>query len=96
LKGNAQNQIQPYVHSDKIELTDVESFIDILEATFGDPNKVGIASPELDKLCQGNREFSQCCAEFQCCMAILGYDVNEKRAALNRGLSWELQARSVC
>jgi small-conductance mechanosensitive channel len=50
LKGNTQNQIQPYVLPDKIKLDNVEALISILEAAFGDPNQVGTASAELDKL----------------------------------------------
>jgi hypothetical protein len=37
LKGNAQNQIQPYVQTDKISLEDIEALIKILEAAFGNP-----------------------------------------------------------
>jgi hypothetical protein len=50
LKGNAQNQIQPYIQTDKISLNDMEALIKILEATFSDPDEVGIASGELDCL----------------------------------------------
>jgi chromosome segregation ATPase len=50
LKGNAQNQIQPYVLPNKIKLDNVEALISILEAAFGDPDQVGTASAELDKL----------------------------------------------
>jgi hypothetical protein len=95
LKGNAQNQIQPYVLSDKINLENVEALISILEAAFGDPDQVGTASAELDKLTQGNKEFSQYYAEFQRLMAILDYDSNAKKAALKRGLSRELQTSLV-
>jgi hypothetical protein len=49
----------------------VEALISILEAAFGDPDQVGTASAELDKLTQGNKEFSQYHAEFQYLMAIL-------------------------
>jgi hypothetical protein len=87
LKGNTQNRIQPYVLPDKIKLEIVESLISILEAAFGDPNQVGTMSVELDKVTQGNKEFSQYYAEFQCLMGILEYDSNAKKAALNRGLS---------
>jgi hypothetical protein len=38
LKGNAYNQIQPYVLPDKINLENVEALISILEAAFGDPD----------------------------------------------------------
>jgi hypothetical protein len=54
LKGNAQNQIQLYVQTDKMSLDKVEALIKILEAAFGNPDKVGMASGELDCLMQGN------------------------------------------
>jgi hypothetical protein len=69
----------------------MEALISILEATFGDPDQVGTVSVELNKLTQGNKEFSQYYAEFQCLMAILDYDSNAKKAALKHGLSQELQ-----
>jgi hypothetical protein len=65
----------------------VELLISILEATFGDPDQVGTVSAELNKLTQGNKEFSQYYVEFQCLMAILDYDSNTKKAALKCGLS---------
>jgi hypothetical protein len=58
LKGNAQNKIQPYVLPDKINLENVEALISILEAAFGNPDQVGTASVEPNKLTQGNKEFS--------------------------------------
>jgi hypothetical protein len=66
-----------------------------LEATFGDPDEVGMASGELDCLMQGNHEFSIYYAEFQWLMAILDYDSKAKKAALKWGLSKELQASLV-
>jgi hypothetical protein len=95
LKGNAQNQIQPYVQTDKISLDDVEALIKILEATFGDPDEVGTASGELDRLTQGNHEFSIYYAEFQRLMAILDYNSKAKKAALKRRLSKEWQASLI-
>jgi hypothetical protein len=65
LKGNDQNQIQPYVQMDNILLDNVEAMIKILEATYGDPNEVRIASAKLDRLSQGNHEFSIYYAKFQ-------------------------------
>jgi hypothetical protein len=95
LKGNAQNQIQPYILPDKMNLENMEALISILEATFGDPDQVGTTSMELNKLTQGNMEFSQYYAEFHYLMAILDYNSNIKKAALKRGLSWELQTSLV-
>jgi hypothetical protein len=71
-------------------LEDVEALIKILEATFGDPDEVGMGSGELDHLMQGNREFSMYYAEFQRLMEILDYNSKAKKAALKRGLSKEL------
>jgi hypothetical protein len=95
LKGNTQNQIQLYVQNDKMSLDNVEALIKILEATFGDPDEVGMASGELDHLMQGNHKFSIYYAEFQHLMAILDYDSKAKKAALKRGLSKELQASCI-
>jgi hypothetical protein len=95
LKGNAQNQIQPYILPNKIKLDNMEALISILEAAFGDPDQVGTTSAELDKLTQGNKEFSQYYAEFQRLMAILDYDSNAKKAALKRSLSRGLQTGLV-
>jgi hypothetical protein len=81
LKGNAQNQIQPYVQTDKISLDDVKALIKMLEAAFSDPDEVGTASGELDCLTQGNHEFSIYYAEFQRLMTILDYDSKAKKAA---------------
>jgi hypothetical protein len=53
----------------------------MLEATLGDPDQVGTASAELDKLILGNKEFSWYYVEFQCLIAIMDYN------SINRGLS---------
>jgi hypothetical protein len=82
LKGNAKNQIQPYVQTDKISLDDIEALIKILEATFGDPDEVRMPSGELAYLMQGNHEFSIYYAEFQHLIAILDYDSKAKKATL--------------
>jgi hypothetical protein len=81
-KGNAQNQIQPYIQTNKISLEDIEALIKTLEAAFSDPDEVGMDSRELDHLMQENREFSIYYAEFQCLIAILDYDSKAKKAAL--------------
>jgi hypothetical protein len=82
LKGNAQNQIQPYIETNKISLQDVKALIRILEATFSDPDEVRMASGELDHLMQGNHGFSIYYAEFQHFMAVLDYDSKAKKATL--------------
>jgi hypothetical protein len=66
-----------------------------LEAAFGDPDEVGIASGELECLRQGNCKFSIYYAEFQCSIAIPDYNSKAKKATLKRGLSKELQASLI-
>jgi hypothetical protein len=95
LNGNTQNKIQPYIQTDKMSLEDIKALIKILEATFSDPDEVGMASVELDRLMQGNHEFSIYYAEVQRLMAILDYNSKAKKAGLKRGLSKELQASLV-
>jgi hypothetical protein len=73
----------------------VEVLISILEAAFGDPGKVGTASMELNKLIQGNKQFSQYYAQFQYLMAIMNYNSNAKKAALTYSLSQELQTSLI-
>jgi hypothetical protein len=95
LTGNTQNQIHPYIQTDKMSLEDVEALIKISEAAFSDHDEVRMASGDLDCLMQGNCEFSIYYAEFQHLMAILNYNSKAKKAALKRGLSKELQASLV-
>jgi hypothetical protein len=95
LKGNAQNQIQPYVLPNKINLENIEVLISILKAAFGDPDQVGTASAELDKLTQEHKAFSQYYAEFQHLIAILDYESNTKKTTLQHGLSQELQTSLI-
>jgi hypothetical protein len=92
LQGNAQNQIQPYIQTDKSSLEDVEALINIWEATVCNHDEVRMASGELDHLTQGNCKFSIYYAKFQRLMAMLDYDSKVKKATLKRGLSKELQA----
>jgi hypothetical protein len=73
----------------------VEVLISIPKAAFGDANQVGTTSAELNKLTQGNKEFSQYFAEFQCLMAILNYNSNAKKATIKHGLSQELQTSLI-
>jgi hypothetical protein len=82
LNGNAQNQIQPYIQTNKTSLDDVKALIKILEAAFGNLDEVGIASGELDCLMQGNCKFSIYYAKFQRLMAILDYNSKAKKATL--------------
>ena len=60
LSGVALGQISPYVREDRtIVLQDLTAFIQLLEAAFGDPDRVATAERKLQEITQKNREFSQ-------------------------------------
>jgi accessory colonization factor AcfC len=63
-------------------LEDIEALIKILEATFSNPNEVGIVSGELDYLIYRHCEFSIHYAIFQYLIAILDYHSKAKKATL--------------
>jgi hypothetical protein len=63
-------------------LEDIKDLIQILEATFSNPDEVRMASGELDYLMPGNCEFSIYYSEFQYLITILDYDSKAKKAAL--------------
>ena len=59
LEGSAANVILPYIDSTgKYTLENNATIIEILEMSFGDPDRRGTALRELWKLYQGNREIS--------------------------------------
>jgi hypothetical protein len=73
----------------------MEVLIMILEAAFGDPKKVGATSAKLNKLTQGNKDFSQYYDEFQYLMAIFNCGTNIKKATLKQGFSQDLHASLI-
>ena len=65
LAGEAMDQVQQYVKADRVDLENVEALIDMLEESFGNPNRVAEAEAKLCSLQQGNYEFTSYYAEFQ-------------------------------
>jgi len=66
LRGVALDQILPHVWEDgTIGLEDLPAFIQLLEAAFGDPDRVANAERKMREIKQKNREFSQYYSEFQ-------------------------------
>lgn len=74
--------MQPYVRADKIDDANMQELMAILESAFGNGDKIGTTSNELDTFAQGSKEFSVHYAAFQCLMVILKYDTNAKKASL--------------
>jgi hypothetical protein len=91
LSGLALRQILPHVRGNgEIDLGDLTDFIQLLEAGFGDPDRVATAERNMREIKQKNREFSQYYAEFQVIAADLDWNPSALRNALRSGLSEEM------
>jgi hypothetical protein len=92
LRGVALGQILPHVREDgTIGLEDLPAFIQLLEAAFGDPDRVATAERKMREIKQKHREFSQYYAEFQVIAADLDWNPSALRNALRMGLSEEMK-----
>jgi hypothetical protein len=90
LSGLALKQILPHVReTGEVGLEDLPGFIQLLEAAFGDSDRVATAERNLKEIIQKNREFSLYYAEFQVLAAHLGWNPSALRNALRSGLSEE-------
>jgi hypothetical protein len=79
LSGLAMRQILPQVRENgEIDMGDLTAFIQLLEAAFGDPDRVATAERNIREIKQKNREFSQYYAEFQ----VIAADLDWNPAAL--------------
>jgi len=82
----------PHVREDgTIGLEDLPAFIQLLEATFGDLDRVATAERKMRDIKQKNHEFSQYYAEFQVIAADLDWNPSALRNALRMGLSEEMK-----
>jgi len=92
LSGIALKQILPHVRDNgEIGLEDLPAFIQLLEAAFGDPNRVATAERNMKEIKQKNREFSLYYAEFQVIAADLDWNPSALRNALRSGLFEEMK-----
>jgi len=92
LSGIALKQILPHVRDNgEIGLEDLPAFIQLLEAAFGDPDRVATAERNMKEIKQKNREFSLYYAEFQVIAADLDWNPSALRNALRSGLSEEMK-----
>jgi len=92
LRGVALGQILPHVREDgTIGLNDLPALIQLLEAAFGDPDRIATAERKIREIKQKNREFSQYYAEFQVIAADLDWNPLALRNALRIGLSEEMK-----
>ena len=91
LRGDALNQVLPYIRDERVELSDLAALITILENAFGNPNHVKDSEYKLNTIQQGSRDFSSYFAEFQRHAAEVTWNEDAKLAALHRGLAYRLQ-----
>jgi len=92
LRGVALGQILPHVRENgMIGLEDLPALIQLLEAAFGGPDRVGTAERKIQEIKQKNREFSQYYAEFQVIAVDLDWNPSALRNALRIGLSEEIK-----
>jgi hypothetical protein len=90
LRGVALDQIKPHIEGDRtIGLEDLPAFIQLLEAAFGDPDRVASAEWNMRDIKQKNREFSQYYTEFRVIAADLDWNPSALRNTLKIGMSEE-------
>jgi hypothetical protein len=82
----------PHVWEDgTIGLEDLPAFFQLLEAAFGDPDRVATAERKMREIQQTNHEFSQYYAVFQVIAADLDWIPSALQNALRMGLSEEMK-----
>jgi len=92
LRGVALGQSLPHVQEGgTIGLEDLPVFIQLLEAAFGDRDRVAAAERTMRKIKQKNREFSQYYAEFQVIAAGSDWNPSALQNALRMGMSEEMK-----
>jgi hypothetical protein len=92
LSGLALKQVLPHVRDNgDIGLEGLPAFVQLLEAAFGDPDRVATAERAMKEIKQKNREFSLYYAEFQVIAADLDWNPSALRNALRSGLSEEMK-----
>lgn len=64
LTGNAAIQLNPYINSDSVKITNITPFINIVENAFGNSDKVATAERELDALWEKGKKFSDYYSNF--------------------------------
>jgi hypothetical protein len=90
--GLALQQILPHVQQDgELDLGDLTAFMQLLEAAFGDPDRVATVERNMREIKKKNREFSQYYAEFHVIAADLDCNPSAHQYALRSGLSEQMK-----
>ena len=91
LKDLAYQQIRPYIRFGMPQFSDFELILEILERSFGDPNRASRATQKLHEIRQANREFNTFYAEFQRLALDSGLDEVSLVPILEKAISRELK-----
>ena len=87
LKGVALGQILPHIRENgEIGLEDLPAFIQLLEAAFGDPDRVAPAERRMREFQQKNHEFYQHYAELK----VIAADLDRNSSALRNAVRMRL------
>jgi hypothetical protein len=92
LSALALKQILPHIRENgEVGLEDIPAFVQLLEAAFGDPDRVATAEQNMMEIKQKNRQLSQYYAGFQVIAADLDWNPSALRNDLRSGLSEEMK-----
>ena len=91
LKKGAADIIRPYLMPDRVDLTNVEEFWQVLDRAFHDPDRKGTAERNLRALRQGKKEFAHYFAEFMRLKADVTWNDAACIDALRTGCTQEIR-----
>lgn len=91
LDKEALDQVLPFVQNDRVDLENLAALIEILEAAFGNPNRVADPEHKLNTIHQSSRDFSSYFAEFQRYASEVTWNDSAKLGSLRRRLSYRLK-----
>ncbi len=91
LKKGAADIMRPYLREDRIDLTDITEFWEVLDRAFDDPDRKGTAERNLRALRQGKREFAHYFADFMRLKADVEWNDAACIDALRTGCAQEIR-----
>ena len=88
--GKAKDQVLPYCIGNTVDLADLSAFEELMQNSFGDPDRQGTAQTTIQWLCQWNQDFSTYLAEFDHHVEYIKWNEKAKKSALLIEISDEL------
>ena len=88
--GKVKDQVLPYCIDNTVDLADLSAFEELMQNSFGDPDRQGTAQTTIQRLHQWNQDFSTYLAEFNRHVEYTKWNEEAKKSALLTGISDEL------